>query len=300
MQQPVSIENEHLSMKVHPNLGGKVASIIDKADRHELLFNFPDEIPADSHYDKPYNDSWYAGWDECFPSVGPCPYPSRPYQGIGVPDHGELWGIPATTAVPAKDGITVVWHGLRFGYRLTRKLYLDGPRVVAEYVLINLSPFEFRFVWAQHALLSTLSPIELALPTGTPFRGRWEAPGGSSPKRLAWPTGEAGEDFSRFTDLPAKRSWKLFTTDPITSAATVRYPSRGRQLTIEYASETVPAYWGLWLNNGDWESHRHVAIEPTTGRCDAVDDAVRDGTAGRVEPGGRCDWRTVWTCGAID
>ena len=43
-----------------------------------------------------------------------------------APDHGELWGLP-TTAVPTKDGITTVWHGLRFGYRLTRKLYLEGP-----------------------------------------------------------------------------------------------------------------------------------------------------------------------------
>jgi hypothetical protein len=170
---------------------------------------------------------------------------------------------------------------------------------VAEYVLINLSPFEFRFVWAQHALLSTLSPVELKLQAGLPFRGRAGGEGSVASPGFEWPNGEGGEDFSCFSDLPAKQSWKIFSADPIASAATVAYPARNRQLTIEYASQHVPGYWGLWLNNGAWESHKHLAIEPTTGRCDTIDEATRDGTAGRIEPAGRCDWRTVWTCSDI-
>ena len=93
MQQPIFIENDHLAITVYPHLGGKVASVVDKADRHELLFSFPAEIPTESRYDTPYTDGWYAGWDECFPTIAPCAYPSRPYEGIGVPDHGELWGV---------------------------------------------------------------------------------------------------------------------------------------------------------------------------------------------------------------
>ena len=37
---------------------------------------------------------------------------------------------------------------------LTRKLSLAGPSIEARYTLVNLAPFPFRFVWAQHALLS--------------------------------------------------------------------------------------------------------------------------------------------------
>src|SRR5947209_15555975 len=132
MAHPVLIENEALRMEVWPALGGKVASLADKADEFELLFNYPAEIPTAALYDTAYGNGWYAGWDECFPAVSPSHYVGHPYDGIAVPDHGELWGLP-TTAVPAKDGITTVWHGLRFGYRLTRKLYLDGPSVRAEY-----------------------------------------------------------------------------------------------------------------------------------------------------------------------
>ena len=298
MQQPVSFENEFLSVKVYPNLGGKVASVIDKADRHELMFNYPTEIPAENHYDIEYGDSWYAGWDECFPGIAPGPYPLKPYENIGVPDHGELWGLP-TTAVPTREGITTVWHGLRFGYRLTRKLFLDGPTLNAEYTLINLSPFPFRFVWAQHALLSMTSPVQIQMPADQPFRASHDAEGKQLGADFGWPTAPGGVDLSKPEELPKMRGWKVFSTDTITDPATLIYPERSRKLSIAYASADTPAYWGFWINTGGWASHRHLALEPSTGRFDAIDKAVKDGSAATVNPSGRCEWRTVWSVGAI-
>ena len=43
---PVTIENDAVRMDVWPTLGGKVSSIIDKADKFELLFNYPCELLA--------------------------------------------------------------------------------------------------------------------------------------------------------------------------------------------------------------------------------------------------------------
>src|SRR5215204_4923658 len=168
MAQPVIIESEALRATVWPQFGGKVTSVVDKADGYELLFGYPAELPTGPQYDLPYGKGWYAGWDECFPAVAPSRYVGHPYDGIAVPDHGELWGLP-TTSVPAGNGITTVWHGLRFGYRLTRKLTLTGPTLSAEYTLINLAPLEFRFVWAQHALLAMGVAVEMELPA-EPFR----------------------------------------------------------------------------------------------------------------------------------
>ena len=69
MSQPVTIENDALRIQVWPMYGGKVSSIVDKADRFELLFNYPVELPTTSHYDVTYSTGWYAGWDECFPTI---------------------------------------------------------------------------------------------------------------------------------------------------------------------------------------------------------------------------------------
>ena len=278
-------------MQVWPQFGGKVTSIVDKADGHDLLFSYPAELPQTSCYDIPYTRGWYAGWDECMPAIAQSKYPGHPYDGITVPDHGELWGIPVTTAVPTKDGITTVWHGIRFAYRLTRKLYLDGPNVIADYTLANLAPFEFKFVWAMHALMSMAVPVELDLGDRPLFRLSHDAGGADLQQPFDWPRTFEGEDLSKPDALPPRRGWKVFSADRIESPMVVRYPKRSRTLRVEYASDDgLPAYWGIWINTGGWVSHRHFAVEPTFGRFDQIDRAVKDNSAGTIAPLGRRNW----------
>jgi hypothetical protein len=295
MSLPVTVENGAIRLQVWPAFGGKVSSMVDKADGFDLLFDYPAELPTRPRYDEPFDDGWCAGWDECFPAVARGRYPGHPYDGIAVPDHGELWGLP-TTAVPTKDGITVVWHGLRFGYRLTRKLHLDGPSVVADYSLVNLAPFEFRFVWSQHVLLSMAADARLEA------AGRWsyahDATGVDHDRPFDWPALEPGLSVETPAAMPAGRGWKLFGIDPIATPLTVRYPARGRSATVSYSSpDALPAHWGVWVNTGGWGNTRNFTVEATTGRSDQLDRAVNDGSAGRVGGGGRRDWSVRWTLG---
>jgi hypothetical protein len=262
------------------------------------MFDYPVELPTSPQYDMPFDRSWYAGWDECFPAVAPGKYPIHPYEGINIPDHGELWGLP-TMAVPTKDGITTVWNGLRFGYRLTRKLRLEGAAILADYTLVNLAPFEFRFIWAMHALMSMNSPARLEFHDQDPapqFRFSHDETGAEHQQPFGWPMVSSGMNLSDFAGLPDRKGWKLFSLDPIHSPVTVRYPTRNRSLTIEYASDDMlPAYWGIWINTGGWAGNRSFAIEPTTGRYDQLDRALIDASAGRVNPLGRRDWSVRWT-----
>jgi len=283
---PVRIENEAFRIEVWPGFGGKVSSIVDKADNYELLFTYPTEIPTTPMYDIPYPRGWYAGWDECIPAVGQSPYVGHPYDGIQVPDHGEIWGLPTTTAVPTKDGITTVWNGLRFGYRLSRKLSLVGSAITAEYALINLAPFEFRFVWAQHALFALDQDVEIEL-GDLGMRGSHSHTGEPLNDDFYW---SDDHPFRRPNALPKDLGWKLFSKSKIPSPAAIRYPMRGRTLTIAYSSNDVPAFWGVWINTGGWGHHHHFAIEPCTGTYDQLDRCIRENTAGRVPAGGRVDW----------
>ncbi len=297
MSQPVTVENDAVRLQVWPTFGGKVSSLVDKADGFELMFDYPAELPTRPRYDEPFDDGWYAGWDECFPAVAAGKYPGRPYDGIGVPDHGELWGLP-TTAVPTKDGITTVWHGLRFGYRLTRKLHLVEADVRSEYTLVNLAPFEFRFVWAQHALLSMRSPTSIAAGAAGRWRYSHDADGVDHQRPFDWPAVDPGVDLSDPASLPAGRGWKAFGLDPIAGPLVVRYPERGRSVTVDYQSDDgLAAHWGVWMNTGGWGNNRNFTVEPTTGRYDQLDRAAADGSAGRVAAGGRRDWSVRWTVG---
>ncbi|HEY0008636.1 MAG TPA: hypothetical protein VGB55_07925 [Tepidisphaeraceae bacterium] len=287
MNVPVTIENEHLKLDVWPQFGGKVSSIIDKADGHELLFTIPTELPTRCQYGVSYAQGWYIGWDECFPAISQGIYPLHPYEGIHNPDHGECWSLP-TTAVPTRDGITTVWHGLRFGYRLTRKLYLQGPAIMAEYSLVNLAPFEFRFAWALHALMSMSSPVEIDL-------------GFSAMKNdQTWPALDEETTFTRSDALPTGRGWKRYSEQPIARPVTVRYPERKRSLSVEYASEDkVAGYWGIWINTGLWEGHHHFAIEPSSAQFDSIQRAIETDTAACVKPMGRINWSATMRVGAL-
>jgi hypothetical protein len=297
MSLPVIIENDAVRMEVWPILGGKISSILDKSDKFELLFNFPAEIPTASQYDLPYGKGWYAGWDECFPTIAPGAYVGHPYDGIAIPDHGELWGIP-TTAVPAKNGITTVWHGLRFGYRLTRKLYIEQADIIAEYTLVNVSPFVFHFVWAAHALMAlpTAAAGGVEIELAGAFRASHDADGHHSPSEpFAWPMLQ-GLDLSRPHALPERQAWKLYSTRSIDAPAIVRYPRRGRGVRMTWKSpDHRPAYWGIWINTGGWAGHHHFAIEPTTGRFDQLARAVRDGSAGKIAAAERLTWSLRWS-----
>lgn len=294
MLQPVYIENEYLKIAVWPKLGGKVSSIIDKADGYELMFNYPAELPTECMYAKPYDTTWYAGWDECFPAVGSGNYVGHPYDHIPIPDHGEVYSIPCIAVAPTKDGIATVSYGLRFGYRFTRKLTLIGNTLVANYSAVNVSPFEFRFVWAQHALSNMEGGVEFDLPANTPWRWSHGVAGVEHQKPFTWPTLNGAGDISRPSTLPVD-GWKVFSTDAIEQPAVIRYPTRRRKLEIAYMSETVKAYWGLWLSTGGWSGQHHYAMEPTTGRFDQLDRSIQDGSAARIPPNGTVEWQTVWT-----
>jgi hypothetical protein len=288
MSQPVTIENDYLKLDVWPQFGGKVSSAIDKADGFELLYSIPEELPTRCQYDMPYDAGWYSGWDECFPAVAAGPYPLHPYQGVAIPDHGELWPLP-TTAVPTRDGITTVWHGLRFGYRLTRKLFLNGPAIRAEYTLINLAPFDFRFVWSPSVLLSPAAPIELSV-AEAPMSGGF-----------LWPQLDAGTRFTTFDALPPGSSWSLLSDGPLMMPAAVQYPGRGRQMGLAYASaDDVRAWWAINLDTGTVAGNRHVSVGPITGRGESLAEAVDTDTAATVKASGRATWSFEITVAALD
>lgn len=289
MSQPLSIENDCLELEVWPQFGSRIASLIDKADGYDLLFGYPDELPTRSPYGSSYAASWHAGWDECFPAVASGPYSGHPYDGITVPEHGEIWSLPGTT-VPAQNGITTVWNGLRFGYRLTRKLSLDGPSIRLQYMLINLAPFPFHFVWALHPLLGMERAVELRLPPGS-YRFSHNAEGKVVDSTFVWPHVEEGQDLSRPNSLRPKCGWKAFSLDPITAPGAVVYPERGRQLRFEFNVESdVQSYWGVWISTGGWAAQRQLSIQPTIGRHDQIASAIKDRSCGTVEPMGRCEW----------
>jgi hypothetical protein len=150
-----------------------------------------------------------------------------------------------------------------------------------------------------HSLMSMKSSVQLDLASASSspqFRFSHDEMGVDHQQPFDWPMISPDVNVSDFSLIPQRRGWKMFSMQPISSPMVVRYPARGRALTIEYFSEeNLPAHWGIWINTGGWAGNRAFSVEPTTGRFDQLDRSVGDNSAGRVGPMGRCEWSVRWT-----
>ena len=137
--------------------------------------------------------------------------------------------------------------------------------------------------------------VEIELAPGTPMRLSHDAAGRTLDQNFNWPSMNEGENFSRPSDLPTQRGWKIFSVQAIAAPAVIRYPSRSRTLEIEYSSDdAIPAYWGVWIDNGGWARHTHFALEPTTGHFDQLDRSIKDDSAARVAASAQVSWNVCW------
>ena len=93
----VALRSSDVEIVVVPALGAKITNLRRLPGREWLWRSdqipLAPPIPGASYVETA--DS--GGWDECFPTVGPCLLPENP--AVLLPDHGELWSAPWETRV---------------------------------------------------------------------------------------------------------------------------------------------------------------------------------------------------------
>ena len=241
------------------------------------------------------------GWDECFPTVGPCPVPDVP-GAPHLPDHGELWSASWTSSVyDHAEGTTLAGstRGLAFPYEFHRQVTLDPdePRVRIRYQVRNTGETSFPWIWSSHPLLNVQPGSELSLPGVTQVKvsavhGRDDL---SENDVVSWP-GSIGGDADRFT-FPADGGWavKIFGDLGPESRMILTDPRKGERLEFVVRREEVPQV-GVWINCRGWAPRKrtpyyNLALEPCIGAPDRLDLAVREWhTAQSLAPGEERTW----------
>jgi hypothetical protein len=290
----VALSTGGLSVSVVPELGGKVCSIVWCG--REVLARNPLRPAA---YDRPYAEFDASGFDECLPTIGACPYPEGPWQGVSVPDHGEVWSLPWSYGVEdARLRLSV--HGVRFPYTFEKSIELRSPDAIhIEYALTNLCPFPFKFLWSAHPLLAPRPGMRIHLPAETRVRVDWSKDGrlGDLLAEHPWPLthdrggqavdlGLVGGPESGYVD-------KLYTTKLSEGWCAVHDPTDGFFVLMRFPVERVP-YVGLSINQGGWPVDRpayyNLGLEPCNGYPDRLDDAFASGECAEAAPGERLEW----------
>jgi hypothetical protein len=300
----IVMETDRLAVTVIPASGGKIQSIMDKFRRKELLFQSRRKDFRIASYGVGFGEGDMSGFDEVFPSIDACAYPSGPWAGIQVPDHGEVWSLPWAYSIRA-DSLLLSVHGLRFPYRLEKRIeFVRENSFRLSYAAMNFSPFDFDFIWAPHPFFLCEAGSRVVLPPSVksilstcPLPNKLGAYGAIHEWPVSrLPDGGAYDIAAAHPKYPDVCE-KFYTLEkPAEGWCALHNTATGDVIGLSYPLAQLP-YLGVWM--GMLEGRNIAALEPCTGAMDRMDVATLWGQAGVIKAQSEYTWHLTVTVDAV-
>ena len=282
----IQVQTGVIELILVPELGAKITSLCDTRNGREWLWRHPrfqyKRVPHGSSY---VQEADTGGWDECFPSVSACRYPSAPWQDAAIQDHGELWSQTAKMEILEEaDSVALQnrWQGIVLPYTFFRTITLasGSANVHMDYEVVNNADQPIHFVWCIHPLLAIEPDMELILPSAARFNVAGAFPPDllSSGEKLTYPFAASGLNLPALPITSAGRAIKLWS-DPLPAGegrATLR--AKNAELQMRWDTTLLPQV-AAWMNFGAWAAdggtpYYNLGLEPCIGAQDSLADAV--------------------------
>jgi len=299
----LSIQTGVMELSIIPELGGKINSLRDSRTGREWLWRHPrfvyKRVPHGSSYTA---QSDTGGWDECFPSVAQCEYPSAPWQGAAIQDHGELWSQAAEFEMDEQEGrvkLHTRWQGIVLPYTFTRVITLNENSAIVhiDYEVVNNADWPINYVWCIHPLLAIEPDMELHLPPSARFNVGGSIPQNlvSPEKNLQYPFAVSGLNFPTLPEISAGLAIKIWSDPLPPGEGWAALCARDGELRMRWDVTLLPQV-AAWMNFGAWAadggaSYFNLGLEPCIGAQDSLADAVtRHNLFATVPPRGSKTW----------
>ncbi|MBS3811811.1 MAG: DUF5107 domain-containing protein [Halanaerobiales bacterium] len=293
----VTLESQKLKIKLLPQSGGKIQSIFNKVKQKEYLYQTEKNKFKRPEYAMLFDNGDCSGFDDMFPTIDECYYPRKPWKGIKVPDHGEVWSIPWNYELK-DDSIFLSVHGIRFPYKLEKNIKIKNENCLhIDYNVKNYSAYNFDFIWAAHPLFNFGETTEIILPkTVNKIMNVY-----NDSKRLgkygeihSWPVANTNSedeyDMSKIYSKSVKFCEKYYVQEELKEGWASLYDKKyGDMITLLYPIKKVP-YLGIWVNKGGFMDQYNVALEPCTGAFDGVNIANKWDKVSTVKANENYDW----------
>jgi hypothetical protein len=294
----LTVETTHLRAEFIPQLGGKLAQLIDRRTQRRWLWRHPrlpyQECVPTANY---VAEADTGGWDECFPTVGACQYPDAAYADVMVPDHGDLWCQAPEMQVDHSDHdaeIITRWRGLQLPYTFVRTMHIQHDTVTVSYAVHNHGQAPLHWIWCAHPLIAIAPGMQLHLPPETTFWRMTEAGLREEPATAIAVTPTQRWDMRRMPEHDAGYSVKLYSAQ--LPAGHVRLQATDGALVWSWSTAEIPQL-AVFLNAGGWSNddgppHFNLGLEPAIGVYDALSDAyAHTQSYATLDPGQQRRWQ---------
>jgi len=290
------MESDLLALTIIPESGAKIQSIYHKSSRKELLYQTGRQEFRKAIYGAKFDRGDFSGFDEVFPSIDECFYPSGPWAGTPIPDHGEVWALPWDCSV-GENSVTLSVHGVRFPYRIEKRVeFLRENSFRLSYQAHNLSDFDFDFIWCPHPFFVCDENTRVVLPPSVKkviSTCSLENKLGDYGSIHSWPVTETsiGEKYD-ISDVMhpqyAGKCEKFYALNqPTEGWCALRNTSSGETIGLSYPVDKLP-YLGVW--EGIINDQYITALEPVTGSLDRLDVSRLAGKAGVIKAKSNYKW----------
>jgi galactose mutarotase-like enzyme len=290
-------------VRVIPQLGCKIVEIYDLENDHEWLWSDKSRPIKAANYGDQYDLYDISGFDECFPNIGISQDPKN--IGVTLPDHGEIWSLP-WDVTDEVNGVSATVLGKLFDYRFSRKLSLKSNKLAIEYSVSNIGNSELTYMWSAHPLFAIDENMKIEI-TGNPKMSKEFGFGGRiGPDGDNWYEGHLSEHVwpsvlganGQISDMSEVSLDKVLTDKvvldaPVDGLVSLKKLSSGRSLTMKFSPLELP-FLGICYNFGAWpltgEPATWVALEPTTGKTDRLDECAELDCARVLPPKSNANW----------
>jgi len=283
--------NELVRVTVSPAEGGKIRHLVNRSSGRDYCWQMPDPPQTERKLGLPYPQADSSGIDECLPTIEPCRW-----NGRDLPDHGEVWTEKMDARwtergdqrVALSTSVDLPVSPMRF--ERTIDVREGSPVVTLAYALTSTSDRDQDYLWALHPLTTFRPGERLILPGVSRVvsdKITCESPLKGAYREFDWPVAAETIDLSNLQAGPLGGSCaKVFSDKMQYGWAALHDPQRGDLLAFLFDPGALP-YVGVWINRGGWGGYEHVAIEPTTGRPDALDVAAGQWKSASKLPAGK-------------
>jgi galactose mutarotase-like enzyme len=275
------LENEKIRVVVTPGFGARILSLIYKPTETDFVWHNPRVLPMKPTYDPQFEDM--SGLFDCFPTCEACTV-----RGMKLPMYGEVASEPWRASTSRRNGRSATVNMQRkcdvYPMTIWKSLTIDRkePVLNLNYTVANLTDDALEYHYSGHNTLNVNPNFRILLPPEVTKVKRGMAVTdrlGSLGDEIPWPqtTDRNGNtlDISKLGQPCDGTGENLYTPKLKESWCAAFNESRKEAIGFWFDAEKVP-YILVWINCGGYGGYYHVALEPSTGRPDNLEVAVRD------------------------